>query len=77
MIVLKIIFYIIAAIFVVTWAASRIAFYINGRRDATLQSFKQFTDEHFRGVWNFINFTDTVIKILAFAALIAYLWQQF
>lgn len=76
MTVLKIILTIVAAGGVPMWLCARIAFYLTGARDATIQSFKQFLFIHFKSARNYIAFTDTAIKLAAFAALINRLWQQ-
>lgn len=77
MTVLEILLLIALVVNVAIWVAARISFYFTGARDATIQSFKQFLFIHFKTGSNFIAFTDTAIKLAAFAALINWIWQQY
>lgn len=59
------------------WVGARLSFYVNGLRDANLQSFKQFVYARGGAAANYINHIDRTIKIIGFAALIVHVWRQF
>lgn len=73
---LKIVLATFMAWFIIVWLASRLAFYVSGPGDAKVQSFKQFVMSRGGHAARYINYTDTVIKIISFGVLITYVWHR-